>query len=148
MLAQAQLIILIYPYIIETSHDNNDTSEAIKDSNSSENDIENIDSDDIQTAEAKFENLYRSLKKTSSSSSSSDSEDEDNVEVLDRTQKINQDLKFDLEIKSQDDIEKGTKHALKNDMTIYVPSCFQNFGEVLDLIYYPSYAISRNFCLQ
>lgn len=144
MLAQAQLIILIYPYIIETSHDNNDTSEAIKDSNSSENDIENIDSDDIQTAEAKFENLYRSLKKTSSSSSSSDSEDE----VLDQTQKINQDLKFDLEIKSQDDIEKGTKHALKNDMTIYVPSCFQNFGEVLDLIYYPSYAISRNFCLQ
>ena len=144
MLAQAQLIILIYPYIIETSHDNNDTSEAIKDSNSSENDIENIDSDDIQTAEAKFENLYRSLKKTSSSSSSSDSEDE----VLDQTQKINQDLKFDLEIKSQDDIEKGTKHALKNDMTIYVPSCFQNFGEVLDLIYFPSYAISRNFCLQ
>ena len=144
MLAQAQLIILIYPYIIETSHDNNDTSEAIKDSNSSENDIENIDSDDIQTAEAKFENLYRSLKKTSSSSSSSDSEDE----VLDQTQKINQDLKFDLEIKSQDDIEKGTKHALKNDMTIYVPSCFQNFGEVLDLIYYPSYANSRNFCLQ
>ena len=144
MLAQAQLIILIYPYIIETSHDNNDTSEAIKDSNSSENDIENIDSDDIQTAEAKFENLYRSLKKTSSSSSSSDSEDE----VLDQTQKINQDLKFDLEIKSQDDIEKGTKHALKNDMTIYVPSCFQNFGEVLDLIYYPSYTISRNFCLQ
>ena len=144
MLAQAQLIILIYPYIIETSHDNNDTSEAIKDSNSSENDIENIDSDDIQTAEAKFENLYRSLKKTSSSSSCSDSEDE----VLDQTQKINQDLKFDLEIKSQDDIEKGTKHALKNDMTIYVPSCFQNFGEVLDLIYYPSYAISRNFCLQ
>ena len=135
---------MIYPYIIETSHDNNDTSEAIKDSNSSENDIENIDSDDIQTAEAKFENLYRSLKKTSSSSSSSDSEDE----VLDQTQKINQDLKFDLEIKSQDDIEKGTKHALKNDMTIYVPSCFQNFGEVLDLIYYPSYAISRNFCLQ
>ena len=113
MLAQAQLIILIYPYIIETSHDNNDTSEAIKDSNSSENDIENIDSDDIQTAEAKFENLYRSLKKTSSSSSSSDSEDEDNVEVLDQTQKINKDLKFDLEIKSQDDIEKGTKHALK-----------------------------------
>ena len=122
MLAQAQLIILIYPYIIETSHDNNDTSEAIKDSNSSENDIENIDSDDIQTAEAKFENLYRSLKKTSSSSSSSDSEDEVNVEVLDQTQKINQDLKFDLEIKSQDDIEKGTKHALiRYD---YSPSCF------------------------
>ena len=122
MLAQAQLIILIYTYIIETSHDNNDTSEAIKDSNSSENDIENIDSDDIQTAEAKFENLYRSLKKTSSSSSSSDSEDEDNVEVLDQTQKINQDLKFDLEIKSQDDIEKGTKHALKR--YDYLPSCF------------------------